>query len=601
MSYTFRRPPDVRIPDAMPVPLMGAPNVVQSAFRIRSGDTISLNVDSGWLAAVNVSGSRNSHTRFRIRFEIEENNGIAFAETLDCRVSIDGGAYIDYGELNQSWGSWSSTPAVWFADTSVYNDGDATTDLLTGAGTSGETFTAGEGQGDNTTGVITLNQQHTEIEFPIILPKLYDGPAHHDAGTTFDFRLYQTDGTPLDGYTNTPRITLTHETGKIGGTEMSRPDHVGPFVDSNDNMYFMVANSPTSEKPVMMKSTDDGVTWLPVDVAGSPFATIYGYSIIQDGSILRMLIHRGSNVRYSEFYTSDDGTAPDEWGTGGNLNQLVESDSFPSYAETVCLVKVSSTEFWGFWTLSIPTSELRYAKRTSGTWGTINDVDTSIGVISSATAVVDSNNDTYIFYQDYAAEDLYYKLLTSGGTLDGSGTIVATDISFVGSNEFGIVPGLLYDDGGVDVIVIGWMASSNVWTRYLRDGVLQTASRADNEIVFFDNISDKMPMACLANNGKDVYFIYSDLFDNDVYRNLNSDEAGWGGTDIELHNNVYAWRPRASFIDHSSDTVIGYVWNNSRGYGTVFEDGPRGPGGVIYDGFSVTVAPVGRRVFITHV
>lgn len=125
----------------------------------------------------------------RVRFEIQETGGGAVATAYKLRYSKNSGAYTDVG---------SATDCQYAASAQI-TDGAATTNVMTG-GTG--TFVAGEGSEDALTASISLGASgHTEIEFVV---RLGNTAAVSD---TYDLRVYKSDGSPLDTYTVTPRIT----------------------------------------------------------------------------------------------------------------------------------------------------------------------------------------------------------------------------------------------------------------------------------------------------------------------------------------------------------------------------------------------------------
>jgi hypothetical protein len=126
---------------------------------------------------------------FRIRLEVQETGAAAGAQAFQWRFSKNGGAYTQV----------TGATDLRTASAAGFADGDATTDLLT-SGTG--TFVAGAGDEDGSVASISFGASgHTEIEGAFMLA------GATIAGDTFDIRLYRSDGTALDNYTVTPRIT----------------------------------------------------------------------------------------------------------------------------------------------------------------------------------------------------------------------------------------------------------------------------------------------------------------------------------------------------------------------------------------------------------
>ncbi len=128
--------------------------------------------------------------RFRPRIRIQEAGGAGVATAYKLRVSKNGGAYADVA---------TGSGDIRVVDSTQFTHGAATSTLLTG-GTG--TFVAGEGlDTSGTSGSISVGASgHTELEWSLIL---FSGTA----GDTYDLRVTRADGTPLDTYAATPRIT----------------------------------------------------------------------------------------------------------------------------------------------------------------------------------------------------------------------------------------------------------------------------------------------------------------------------------------------------------------------------------------------------------
>lgn len=130
--------------------------------------------------------------RFRLRMELQETAGVAFGDAYKLQVSKNGAAYADVV---------SGSGDVRIVDSPQFTHGGATANLLpVGSGV----FVAGQGLDTSaTSGSISLSASgHTEIEWSLILNSA-------TAGNTFDFRTVRSDGTLLNVYGVTPRVTAT--------------------------------------------------------------------------------------------------------------------------------------------------------------------------------------------------------------------------------------------------------------------------------------------------------------------------------------------------------------------------------------------------------
>lgn len=572
---------------------VATPTYNQTAFRIRAGDTVGINVDSDWAAAQNVNATINCHHRFRIRIEMEEDASVGGSKQFELRFSHNSGAYTlcEYYNLADAAGN-TITPRVWVGESSEYADGAATTNELTG---NAKTFVAGDGNEDPLTAAIDLNNEHTEWEFTIVIPTFWAATSNNQNvdTDTFDFRLYESGGTVFDTYDETPRITLNVPDFYIGGTYVETPNTIGPFVDGNQNLYFAIENAadgtPASTAGLwaMIKSTDNGASWTEQDRAGAPGQNdLEAVDIVQVDDTLHTLHHRGPQVNYNTFHMSSHGTTPDTWVINEEDIITITEPTQQSCAITV----MSDGDVWAFFTRDVSaTQEVSYVRR-NGTWGSATDVDTGSNNFVSVTAVLGDNDLTHIFYKDQNGHDIFHRTLSAASSLSGPDT-VTTDAHQNGRHPF--APAIYYDDGGVEVIVIAYAEQTDgqMYTRYYRDNTPQSPTVASDNAVEVSPPSgptSEQPVAFIANNGTNVFLRYSHATNNDIYEDENADEGGWGTDTAEL-TGIKTIYVRGRVIVHSGGTVLGYIYEDSEDTGVVNTDGGF-TGGIKYGEFVIAAA-----------
>jgi hypothetical protein len=175
-----------------------AANVVQQSFRgrVNSGNEAT----ATWIAATNTNWSQDVDTSFRVRVMVAETAGASNAATpsLVIEYSLNGGAYALVT---------GATP-IQFAAFIGATDGDATTQQI-GAGS----FVAGELDSNGTVAANAgLVNQETEMEYCLFIDS-----AQVSDGDTIALRAYDA-GSALNGYTNTPVITVVETAPPITGT-----------------------------------------------------------------------------------------------------------------------------------------------------------------------------------------------------------------------------------------------------------------------------------------------------------------------------------------------------------------------------------------------
>lgn len=168
----------------------------QTNFRIRSGDTVGLNTDSGWASGLNNSGGTPSitpGTTFRVRFEIDETN--------TASTPTAPGGQLEYQVNTDGWVSVTTSSNVIRAVASgQFSNEAATTNLLSG---SSRTFDASVGSHDGLANAMaTLSNEHTEVEYSIQIHTASFVSAGYDSGDSIQLRI-----NGLDAYTNTATLT----------------------------------------------------------------------------------------------------------------------------------------------------------------------------------------------------------------------------------------------------------------------------------------------------------------------------------------------------------------------------------------------------------
>lgn len=191
-----------------------SPVLAQNAFRIRHDD--GSESAASWVAAINTSATLRvaDSQNYRVRFQVEETAGAA-ASSQQYRVyiSVNSGGY-------KQLVSDITLDGIAFTATTQYADGDDCTQQL-GSGTF---LTNNDGCLDydyQTNAIVIPASTQTEIEVCLAFHSSY-----FSDGDTFDFRIYPA-GSPLDSYTQTPRITVyaAHVlAGTVAGTGTSTGD-----------------------------------------------------------------------------------------------------------------------------------------------------------------------------------------------------------------------------------------------------------------------------------------------------------------------------------------------------------------------------------------
>lgn len=582
-------------PDQITVAPGDIPGLVQASFRVRTGDTVGLNVDSAWEEAVNVNATIDMEHIFRIRFEIGADGG--FTGALKLQYNYAGAGYVDCEAPGVNPPTGVGVVPVSFAPSSQFDDADATTDVLS---VESGTFVAGSGEESNNTASVTLvATEHTEFEFALVIRHLFgdDGTQWgftSDAETVL-FRLVLSDGTVLDTYDFTPTITINHPIGLIGGTFTETPGQVLVAEDTGV-LYCIVEHGqlPTPIVPSMLKSDDGGDIWVPQDDADWASSTIEleaaDLHYIPGDDKIYMGMTSSTDPDYREFQTSGHGT-PDAF-TAASF----EVTAVTTVQEQVqAIIRRSDNTVVMFYQQETGgVGKLHYKIRSSGgTWGAEQDLEVSgSNNWNSCQAVIGASDLIHILYSDSAAGGtIYYQTLTSGDAL-GTRQALTTDTDSTNFSPF--LKPIFWNDGGTEKIWLIYYktTANNLFGRLVTAGSLgsESASAIIDNAVLSDRASSGRPTAAAVVDGTDVYVVYSHETDLDIYM-TKSANGGTFDTDVEILDAVTCGLLSAVSFTHNGGnggaTVIGIIYDDERfGIGNT--------GGVVYFEHQIAAASVGQ-------
>jgi len=550
-----------------------AANYVQSHFRIRSADTVGLNADSGWAAAEDTNATIGRGVRFRIRFRIVEDGGGGGTDDLHLQCRLNGGTWLDVFPLGVGTGAESPAQAIYSLQ---FTDGDATsTQLLT---SSGGTYV--NGVGDSNAAVVTaINNEETEIEFCVQIMSTYDAGAHNEVvpSNTVDFRVVRgVTGSEilLDTYTNTPTVTVADTANYIGGCYVETPNRLGPFMDSNQNLYFFCEYAETFNDMTVRKSTDDGVTWRVIDGANRPNENdMEGADVVQSGTELYLLVVT-TTVTFHSFRTSDAGTSPDTWQI---KDQVVDGTYTPSASQQGCIEARSDGTFVAFYNDGASPARIHYRIRSSGgTWGGDNLVDTEAATNFTGVRTVKAGSDTiHIFYKDDTNGIVYHRTLSSGDSLSGRQSIATGISTGVTPDATTVLPPQYWNDGSEQVLALYQKAIDGpIFSKLLTGGTPGSELQATDFGAGTDGAgagSDAPDATATLDpsygNSRLAFVLYHRVSDGDLYRATYTPGSGWG-TDDNVQTAVDVNFVGANVFTHANGKVLGYVYDDAAAGGS---------------------------------
>ena len=545
--------------------------IQQSHYRVRN-DSYGLNVDNGWHAAEDSAAEADVEDVVRIRFGLDELDGLGKAITPKFQYRKNGGTWIDLVVIADPVATITN-PATFITNSAQYADGDATTTpgLLSGS----KAWVDGTGEENTTVPDVTLSNERTELEVAVWMRALYDGPGQNDADDYFEFRIVESDDTLLEGSYVLARVDCTVPAGLVGGTFPESPNRSGVICDASGNIYCVQEYAAGETVVSMFKSEDGGDTWAEMDGAGRPSQTDQeSVDIAQEGDTLHVLVQGNTDVYYHRFYTSDHATLADTWdniivdeavATGVTTGDQTAAIEYRDNTSPSTLVGAYQTSGGIFYKI----------RSIGGSWGAAVELDSDTGTTTWATLVRGKDNLLHFVYKDNANGYAYHKSLNTSDTLSGR-ELVHNDCGAGGSDEKN-VPAPVYVVSGSDELIFCFVKDES--DNYLyssiitNDGTPAAVVQASSNTCNYGTGGGSLGVpACAWADGTDVYLVYGRLTDGDIYL-AKYTGGSWQGSDILMQTtdaeaDVMAGRVFTHSAGNGSAKVFGLIWDNDSDGGT---------------------------------
>ena len=522
------------------------PGYYQHGFRIRSGDTVGLNVNSGWAAGEDTGATIGTGMIFRVRFALSR-EGTGVADQFKIQAKFNAGSWADVDikdDINSLATCIICLPSSQFADAA------AATQLL---GTFGKSWTDGEGVAavQDTGNILTASQDldnlETEHEFCLMIKSFfYDPQLSNDqvqAEDKIELRLVESDGTIFpNAYTN-PVITVSETAGFIGCTSIEGPGRILHF-DGNGNIYVFAEDNGTggsNPNRIAIKSANRGSTWREMDASNRPTQEDWESGDIHFvGDVAYIGSQLNNDAYHDTFNLSTHGSTPDTWGT---IDEAVQT-GITRDDQVAAIIRRSDGSLVVFFQEQVGGDfRLRY-KIKNGSWGSVQELDATGGANQyHVVAVLGASDRIHIFYNDNTAGNLYHKSLSSGDSL-GARDTVSTDVGTGGSDQKPILGAVYYDPPGAvaERIVVSFKDESStlVYTSKIDDdGSPSTPIPASDNTVFQNGIGSNMVVGSLVVDRDNLYIIYADDTNQEIWIDKSEDYGAWG-TDTKIIADVVA-------------------------------------------------------------
>lgn len=560
--------------------------IQQSHFRIRNiGALQTINQDSDWAQDLDVNSTLNMRNTdggclFGLRFELEEiiSSSTTVIPKLQYRVNL--GSWTDCEDVNGVIDNYNDPGLnddifnVIVTNKATITDGAATTNILGGSGLG---FVAGTGEHDTVGASITLNNQHTEIEWRVLIRNRYTTRQESVTGDEYEFRVVESDNTPLGGTYVIPKITINLPDGYMGGTGIETSEERSYVVIPDGTMYTCLEEGEQNAEFTMMKSIDGGNTWLQQDATVDLAADMESLSMVYDDT--NKVIHVakiGNSAYYYQYATKDHATeTTDAWITA----REVTIEAGVGSNNQSCDIILRGSNIYVFYGALSSTDQIWYRKKadlTTGSFASRVSVDTSGGStdFTGMSATLGPNSDLiHIFYTDYSNFVLYHVSLNTSDVL-GTRHTCDTNLKQGTSAEHGMTNALSWYNGSVEKAIVGYKDETNDYLYTVtveNDGAPDTPQNASNSVAIEDSpagVASKQPVATLGIDPAtdEIYAFYALEADQDLWMSTSSDGAAWTGH-TEVADAVMYQAIRGSVFTHSAgnggDTVFGWIWDTA--------------------------------------
>lgn len=441
------------------------------------------------------------------------------------------------------------TPRVSIVSCPAYDNGAETTNLLTG---SSARFQPGTGISlAERTPSSSLADAHAEFEWPVVVRRYADAAVTNEEGDTFELRMVDAGGGVFAAPRN-PVVRLTIPAHHVGGTFIETPGRIGPWQARNGDLYFMMEPAETDNVFMMIKSTDNGVTWREVDGAHRPETNdLESVDARQVGDTIHIIHQVTRSTRYHTFRTSDHAAQPDTWGVRDEVAATV-----PSVAQAATLAVRSDGSVVAFYVADTVHYNIRSAE---GTWAGDTVLDPGVASKSAGPrAVLGANDTVHVAYYGMDGTIWHRRLLR-----DGTFTARQQLASGLGTSraEYGTVLPLVFIPGTNTVVIIYRQSDGRLWERrVIHDETPTPARQVTDRLVIQDAVDSQQPAADAVLDGEMVRVLFVEESSRRIF-STDSDNAGWPPSSLRVDNVLGSWIRGNVYSRLDGRKVYGYVYD----------------------------------------
>lgn len=546
-------------------------DIRQTAFRLRADIAAPLNADVGWAGPSGEGATLFVERPFRVRFEVERDEGSTEPLRLRLQVRRNGGAWTNVAAEDFPYPE-TATPRVSIVSPAGYPAGAATTDLLRGAtstfapgvGVVLDTLTAPWPSGPDAGAEGSL---HSEWEWPLVIRRFADGAVTNEDGDTFEFRMTDRAGRPLAAAAH-PWVTVAVPEGLLAGTFVETPERLGPWQTTNGDLYFVMEPAESDNVLMVVRSSDGGRTWAEVDGPGRPATgDLEGFATAFRNGRIHMLHQTSEAVFHHAFGTSDDAHAPDAWVA---RDELVAEPAEPPTQVAALQARSDGSLVAVYGGPERIRMKVRDVERV---WGAETVVDAGLPVRLSGPQTVLGRND--IVHLAYTAKPLSAAAAPESGTVwyrrierDGSlgSPVRIAEGAGVAEEDIGAVAPLVHLAESNTVVVLYRLAEGELWERRILDGgeasqaVTPPVMISERSVVQNSVDSDQVGADAIA-DGERVHLLFIDEDSGGIYHTESDAPGSWSSARLVQGGIRTQWVRGARVTRPDGTVAYGFVYD----------------------------------------
>lgn len=520
-----------------------------TAFRFRADFNSEIDEDEGWASQENQATEIQVDTPFRLRFEVEAMGLKRRQYSLQYKKNDNPW---EYAEAHHFPYPSAKSPVLSIIDCEAYFYGEEADDLLKSSNLKND-HGAGVCLSPTSPGWIpsTSDGASAEFEWSLVVRNWADGAKRLINGDKFSLRMVNKNGNPLDGLT--AEFTVKVPDYHIGGTFVETPTRIGPYENSNGDLYFIMEPTETGNVFMMIKSTDAGKTWFEVDATNRPKANdLEGVgSVISDDGIIHIVHETSDFVYYHSFSIS--GESADSWITTDEIIAEIEK---PDVQTADIAIRQNGDLIVAF----AEANTLKYSIKSNGEWSKAKSLDEQNTVgMTNPNLLTLPDGTMEIAYKSYDGI-AWNKQLTNDNKLSST-TQFADELGTEEHESMAILPLIHIEDKNITIVAYR-KSSGYLFAKYKSSGGnwSRPISISDHSIVTNAVDSDQAGADIVEFGGK-IYATYIGEETKEIYLSILEDFQSRAKITKLISKIDGSWIRGNILLNQNDSPIYGYIYD----------------------------------------